>query len=237
MKFTTIFVGLALGGALVSCSKGSTGGVGPQGTSGPQGPVGVQGPPGEKGPAGPSGDAGPQGPPGPQGPQGDAGPPGPPGPSADAGPHGLIVRQADGGFVGVSFPWTGLWVPSAGCVAQLRIADGQAVWIASNANPPIYNSSDCSGPVYAQESCGSPTTWCSEGGANVQPLCVMDSTGQLYRYHQPMSATTITFTTCSVLVPDAGCFAVSSGCGPLATQLLDPVTLPPVSLPVTVGYE
>jgi hypothetical protein len=176
---------LTLGVLLVAvgCTQGPTGDKGDKGDKGDPGPAGA---PGAKGDPGPAGDAGPQGPPGIAGSPGDAGPQGPQGlqgvqgPPGDAGPQGpqglqglqgiqgiqgpqgtpgksLVVREYDGGFVGVYFGigassgWTRVLIPDSGLVYSL--ADPPTTVdpylpVCASSLTVFYTTDDCTGQGY-----------------------------------------------------------------------------------------
>jgi hypothetical protein len=160
-------------------STGSTGPTGPTGAMGPTGPTGaqgiqgaqglqgLQGPAGPTGPTGPAGAAGLTGPqgiqgiqgaqgvPGVQGVAGAQGPAGPTGPPGPAGGPGIILRDANGAFVG---PMVSESVGSSPTSFAGTYLDGNGVWwkasVATGELLPFGNlvrfypnSSTCTGPA------------------------------------------------------------------------------------------
>jgi len=129
---------------------------------GPAGPAGLPGQPGSQGPPGPTGPTGPEGSAGAEGPPGAAGPPGPEGPP---GP-GLVVRDANGSFVGMTFigdlgEQSAAAFPSPSQIPVVRDIQGVPVAFFVNQTagivtltPPgfsmYFESSGCMGTAYAR---------------------------------------------------------------------------------------
>ncbi len=127
------------GGASFSSVTGTT-----NACNGADGIPGSAGPTGPQGPAGPAGAAGATGQQGPAGPQGAVGPQGPPGSKQ------LVVKDANGAFVGPLVYTTDsailVFLPAIGRIVPLdpttgSAAIGASAWL-------VFASSDCSGTPY-----------------------------------------------------------------------------------------
>jgi len=105
--------------------------------------LGLQGAPGPQGPKGDKGGPGPQGRLGPPGPTGATGATGPPGP-------GLVVRDANGQFVGLFLGGTALRRRVGGQLLQLLFDASGFLEFGNRSVLSLYQSADCSGPVLMQ---------------------------------------------------------------------------------------